>query len=923
MTADATVLRPEAPHNSPSASLAAMYALVFGVVACVAVSAGELLYLGKPTFSASGSGKIDACAARFPLSDPPPFYRCVAGVFRGEGVFVLGVAGLVLSAAMALTVAGPWLSWWRFVRGRPETPGAVTRARFEMLCDRSRLTGRRRPALSGPLLGRSQAFTIALPGRRPLVVIPLWADAAAQNDPDLFDALIVHELAHVRAGDASWASCVRWIGRLTVPVVAAACLPAILAANSPQVSRTALIQAASFTVITVTIAAWLLRRRELAADSQVLTMLRSPGVLRRWLSSGRGRKRWSDRLRLFAAHPSVAARVKAADGVNADVVLDGGLVYALVVGAVTALMMNAAFYVTWDMDVSSSGWLPGRVSAAVGGLALGFGLTPALIRRADSARRHGLPVAWWRPTAGVAAGVLAGSLIPPATAPSASAIFAPGGVFQLHGAFAVLMIASVAAGMTTLGAGLADAAAEAGLPGQRFWFAAVPAAALSFCVAGALWLVPQISYGGRASWDWVVEVLAADKWRWLALGYPAAALFVAVVRVTRKGRGQARARGAWLTPATAGLAAATIFLPRLLVPADAPQEVLARAEQEQWWLCALAGWGVLIIVLIAHGLRALPRAWASAWLTIAVIGVEFTAYRAVTGRPHGWPVLADIVIKPSVWLFYLAVPASCLALLGGRRLRTAWAMPAAATVGAALIAALVAVAGLPRSAVVVPVAVPPPTPTYSPTVPPLPSMPAQAGQVLTEASAKQVIVAVSRSLPSTWLIPPPAAPSRPVGRSVVNPAVCTSLMGESFLRVLGRPVAARIEQYRVRAGVIPLGSESLTVEIESFQRPVPSSLLTAADAMLRPCGRFTVTYAGQPDPLTARAVAMPIQGASTWRADFTVATGIIHASETYIVVYAGHTLILLDQATSWNGAQPGPDEVAINTALASAINALP
>jgi len=81
--------------------------------------------------------------ARFPLSDPPAFYLPlgVAGVFRDEGLFVLGVVGLVLSMAVALTVAGPWLSWWRFVRGRPETPGEVTRARFEMLCDRSRVSG--------------------------------------------------------------------------------------------------------------------------------------------------------------------------------------------------------------------------------------------------------------------------------------------------------------------------------------------------------------------------------------------------------------------------------------------------------------------------------------------------------------------------------------------------------------------------------------------------------------------------------------------------------------------------------------------------------------------------------------------------------------------------------------------------------------
>jgi hypothetical protein len=113
------------------------------------------------------------------------------------------------------------------------------------------------------------------------------------------------------------------------------------------VSRIALIQAASFTVVTVTIAAWLLRRRELAADSQVLAVLGSPGALRRWLSSGRGRRRWAAAVRRASLG---RGRAKAAGGVNAGVVLDGGLVYALVVGAVTALAMPIRGAFTWRAD---------------------------------------------------------------------------------------------------------------------------------------------------------------------------------------------------------------------------------------------------------------------------------------------------------------------------------------------------------------------------------------------------------------------------------------------------------------------------------------------------------------------------------------------------------------------------------------------
>ena len=280
------------------------------------------------------------------------------------------------------------------------------------MCDGVGLAGRW-PELVVSLQEMPEPSTIAVPGRRTLIVVPA-AIVTAEEGPRQFDAAVCHEMAHVRQGDASWASSVRWIGWITIPAVILACLPDLLDSDGGQVSAELLARAGAFAVLAVAMAAWLLRRREFEADRQAVRWLGSPLPLRYLLETGLGqspgRARWQ--LRPLAKHPSIPARIAALQ--DQGDLSDGGFGYALVTGVVTAMAMNTSYYITSDLDYVAGGWLPARVSAAVAGALIGFALTPSLIRRATRARLSGRQATWWRPAVGAAAGFLLGSAIAPA-----------------------------------------------------------------------------------------------------------------------------------------------------------------------------------------------------------------------------------------------------------------------------------------------------------------------------------------------------------------------------------------------------------------------------------------------------------------------------------------------------------------------------
>ena len=190
----------------------------------------------------------------------------------------------------------------------------------------------------------------------------------------------------------------RGLALITVPALALASAPAILAGGNLLAQRTFLIQAGAFVACSLLLGAALLRRREIDADRQAVQWLGSPLALRHVLDPAAaltrpGAARW--RLALLARHPSLTARITALrDPLGAR---DSGFAYALATGAITAMVINTSYFIAWTFDTSLAGQLPIRVSAGAGGLMLGLGLTPALLRRAARSRDAGISARWWQP----------------------------------------------------------------------------------------------------------------------------------------------------------------------------------------------------------------------------------------------------------------------------------------------------------------------------------------------------------------------------------------------------------------------------------------------------------------------------------------------------------------------------------------------
>jgi Zn-dependent protease with chaperone function len=928
MTMSATATPRPAPPSStgqpPSAlgPLLGLYALVFLVLGCIGAFAGEVFFLGDRALSAGHNRTIAQClraSVMHSQSAIPAFDRCVSGTFRLEGLFVAAVAVAVPSLAALVSLITPRVTQQRLARSAGfNVPDAA--ASFEALCDEAQLTGRRRPQLLVAGIEQQEAYTTGLPGRRPLIVIPPKT-AVAVRDPNHFDPVVLHEIAHVRARDVSWVSSVRHITWITLPVVALACIPQIFDADGGQFSGTVVLQAAVFVAGTALVARELLRRREIEADRQAVRWLRSPDQLFRLLEvgrravhakTGRAGEWWS---RPLARHPSPAVRIAALqDPLGKQ---DGGFVYALVAGVVTVIAMNTSYFLTWALDEVDGGWLPARVSAVVAAIVLGFSLTPALVRRATRARRTGTSVAWWQPVAGTTLGMLLGALIPPGTTPGATASILAG--IDLRRALITLFIAGAGAGLATLTAGLASLAAD-GRPHRwpslrTAWLTA----AVCGCSAAALWPIPGFTTG--QTWRlWVTDILPSDQWHWLVIPY----LGTALLLTARDWRRSGRARDAavlLITPVCAAVVGATLFLARVHLTAITPYDMVVRVTEERWWACALSGWVILVILALAGGVRGLARACLSAWLAAVLTGLVLIV--------HGTPAvygtfepLSSAITVSSVLLFYLAVPTACLALLGDRQpgaVRRTWPAPVGASVAAAVTVALALSAAL--AGAIAPL--PPQNPPLRPPSPPGPL----ATQALTQSQAKDVAAAAESYLGSTWI--PGSFPAPAPAHVTYQPTNCAALAHEDYLNALPRPLARAENRYKAAPALSDDGLETLSVRVESFSRTVPASLLTEASRIFRACPQYTTQTSGSPVAgsngssfVTTHAVTKTGPHGAIWRADISMDLEPGSASITWIMITAGHNFLLISQQTISPGSGSQPDEKVISAAVNATVTAL-
>jgi Zn-dependent protease with chaperone function len=922
--------------------LAGLYFLVFMVLACMGTAAGYILFTGYPGLEAPVNKVLYRCGIKFPdVTHISAFDHCAQGAWRGEGLISLGGAATVLALAAVLTAIVPWADRYRLARvGRLQDIPAAT-ARFESLCRESGLTGRRRRprlVIAGP--GLRQAFTAALPGGRPLIVLPA-AVAVEHDDTGRFDPVVLHELAHARARDVSWVSSVRWIAWLAVPVVVLPCVLNLRAATTTwQYAAELVLQAAAFAAITVLVAAGLLRYREIEADRVAVAWQGSPEPLRGVLESGgpqAGRPRSGGRLRgvvraglrPLARHPPLPARITALRdplGPNAGGLSMGGFSYALAVGVVATVAMNTSFFIANHLDLMDSGWLPQRVLAVTGSVLLGFGLAPLLLRTAVRTGRNDAAARWWQPVAGTAAGILLGSLAGPGGVYGGISVAEPGGDLPLLAA-AALLTASAGAGIVTLAASLASRALGRYPPSRVPGAAAGVALAviISCCGAAALWPIESITEDWTTGVGpaWLTYVLPGDLWRWLALAYPVGLLALMLRTRIRPGLGPTAIRDAatsLVTPVCAALVGATLVL-----PADLP-------ATGRWEVATIVGWIVLAVLAVTGGVAGLPRAALCAWLATLLASVELFGYAALTGRPHGLGQLSAAMATPSVWLFYLALPTSCLALVRIRpsaAARRPWTVRAAASAGVAVLAAIFVGTGIAgpltardlsrsRQAAFRLVAGPP---TQRPAVRAAPPA-GDPGRPLTPAAAQRVVRAVGAALSPGWRVDGDA-PASSATRIVVRPAACAPLQSRSYLDIRPGPRSQAEDEYQGPAA-LPLGNEFLTVEVRSYARPIPASVLARARQDLRACHRYTATNPAIPGVFdqTLRAAPAPDVGTPDWREDVTLSYRVERSAVTFIVITAGHNMILITQQAIVAYVVPPPDEAATRTAVTAVMDTL-
>jgi Zn-dependent protease with chaperone function len=862
----------------PPPTLFWLYGLVAAGLFSIGVAAGNLFFLGQRSLDLPYQVAVTRCVRAYPgwATDPSELdqlNRCVRGPSAIWGLVVLAGAVLVLAGALALMVVLPLVdrrrSRWR---GRPlHIAGA--QQRFDALCDHSGLFGRRRPALfvAGPPV--RQPFTTALPGRRPIVVLPA-ALALLHADSRRFDPVVRHELAHVLARDVSWVSAVRGLLWIVVPAVGIAAIPDLLAVQAvTTIPATVFVEAIVLVAAVAVLAAALLRRRELEAD-RYAAVAGSASALAELFAGAMGRGRHRNVLRrILATHPDPATRIAALPSAvpfpmaparpDADRAARSDVSQAAAFGFVTVTIMDATFTVTSLLDYPAVGWLAPVVACAVGGLLLGAGLTPSLYRRAVAAHQSGQTVTWWRPLLGVAVGVVIGMFISPVVSVPGQTAFLPLTGQVATTILSVALVAAAGAGAVAICAGLAVLMSAGPAPRALRAMTYVAGAVAAFVAFWPLTSVSSALSDPGFLRTWFVYGLPAERWPLLFAAVP---LAVAVILLSRRVSTGADGRSAVMVGVVAFVFAGLVPVLRGHLVRPHTTDLAIHLNQEGAWISALTGLLVLLIVVGRRGARSLPLGIVVACSVTGASGAVHFVDGALTGGTGGLTNLRLSVTTPSVWLVYLVLLATPMLVLIGRtapadpvparptvdrrRAVGSAGLTAAATVA---VAALIIGVGLPVGFV------PPPpnalaaSPTPQSAPPTTGATPASPGRILTDDDAHTVAASAQAALPAYWKPTPPNTPS---GDSDAEPASCGPMATDAYIKALeSHQRAAGTADFGTDSPLVP--ASSLFVDVYAYDEPVPMSLFTAADAALAACPRLTTTsptgvitidYEGRPAP---------------------------------------------------------------------------
>ena len=387
------------------------FALLIAAVAASSFTAYQLIYMSTPRGPASVS-LMRACRARALAHRPGSIFAyasalhqanvCYSGAERTEAWWGLLGIGVLVAAAGAIILAQP--GWYRRRRRLSELAGDGA---AELV---SRLEGVRQRAgtepvvwLLQPLNARLSAFAFGRPGRR-FVAVSGGAAVAAVRNPAAFDAVILHELGHVKNRDIDQTYLALAIWRAFVVVALLPVAGVLIFTGDLSGSQQELWRVAALALIVYLLRNSVLRSREFDADARTreLDPDTSLGTVLAGLPARAGRRAWH----LGWTHPSGEERAAALR--DPAPLYRCGFWDGLAVGLVAALGASAAREIVTLMTTTFGVRLlvPALIFGAFAGAALAVAMWRNQLPEADTGTVKG-----WAAGSGLGLGLAVGPII--------------------------------------------------------------------------------------------------------------------------------------------------------------------------------------------------------------------------------------------------------------------------------------------------------------------------------------------------------------------------------------------------------------------------------------------------------------------------------------------------------------------------------
>jgi Zn-dependent protease with chaperone function len=392
------------------------FTLLIAAVAATSFFVYEGIYLATPRGPALIS-LVDRCRSQALAQHPTgagaiasalgQAATCYSGGYHAEAAWGLLGVGVLIVAAGAIFLAQPW--WYRWRKELTELTGPDT---ADLV---SRLEGLRQRAgtrpvvwLLQPLNDRLSAFAFGRPGRR-CVAVTGGAAMAAVRKPAEFDAVILHELSHIKNRDIDQTYLALAIWRA---FVVAALLPlAVVLIVSRVLGEPQLLiwRIAVLALIVYSLRNAILRSREFDADARARQL--DPGIaldtVLADLPARTGRWAWH----LGWTHPSGEQRAAALR--DPAPLYRFGFWDGLSIGLVAALGATAVQEIVTRLTTIFGVRLtvPAIVFAAFAGPAVVVAMWRRQLREPDAGRVRG-----WAAGLGVGLGLALGPVVAPLAA---------------------------------------------------------------------------------------------------------------------------------------------------------------------------------------------------------------------------------------------------------------------------------------------------------------------------------------------------------------------------------------------------------------------------------------------------------------------------------------------------------------------------